>query len=231
MYWPMKIERSASWVLGTGTWVCWGEWIGTVPVGAGVPWSSLGTKRAQGKIEVLENQSWPLVKILLAQMQSCLLNLAANWWFGQLGISSGMGEWARGFSGQVVIRGWGSTGTHSTNLSGTKDAASQEVKKDVSSLRYIALLNWVYDALLESSSMETPIPTVCSPVPTACFTNSQEPSSDTRLILKRVANQVETPSLDNILTLANRIEDIFRVTTNSNESNGVEADVSNIVDP
>nr|GEY11092.1 hypothetical protein [Tanacetum cinerariifolium] len=34
---------------------------------------------------------------------------------------------------------------------GTKDAASQEVKKDVSSLRYIALPNWVHDALLESS--------------------------------------------------------------------------------
>nr|GEY65553.1 hypothetical protein [Tanacetum cinerariifolium] len=34
----------ASWVLGTGTWVCWGEWIGTVPVGAGVLWSSLGKK-------------------------------------------------------------------------------------------------------------------------------------------------------------------------------------------
>nr|GFA15501.1 putative ribonuclease H-like domain-containing protein [Tanacetum cinerariifolium]GFA15525.1 putative ribonuclease H-like domain-containing protein [Tanacetum cinerariifolium] len=43
-------------------------------------------------------------------------------------------------------------GTNSTNLSGTKDAASQEVKKDVSSLRYIALSNWVRDALLESSS-------------------------------------------------------------------------------
>nr|GFD07143.1 hypothetical protein [Tanacetum cinerariifolium] len=41
------------------------------------------------------------------------------------------------------------TGTNSTNLSGTKDAASQEVKKDV---RYIALPNWVHDALLESSS-------------------------------------------------------------------------------
>nr|GFC88093.1 putative ribonuclease H-like domain-containing protein [Tanacetum cinerariifolium] len=43
-------------------------------------------------------------------------------------------------------------GINSTNLSGTKDAASQEVKKDVSSLRYIALPNWVHDALLESSS-------------------------------------------------------------------------------
>nr|GEZ27304.1 retrovirus-related Pol polyprotein from transposon TNT 1-94 [Tanacetum cinerariifolium] len=43
-------------------------------------------------------------------------------------------------------------GTNSTNLLGTKDATSQEVKKDVSSLRYITLPNWVYDALLESSS-------------------------------------------------------------------------------
>nr|GEV85760.1 hypothetical protein [Tanacetum cinerariifolium] len=43
-------------------------------------------------------------------------------------------------------------GTNSTNFSGTKDSAGQEVKKDVSSLRYIALPNWVYDALLESSS-------------------------------------------------------------------------------
>nr|GFB57454.1 retrovirus-related Pol polyprotein from transposon TNT 1-94 [Tanacetum cinerariifolium] len=38
---------------------------------------------------------------------------------------------------------------------GTKDAASQEVKKDVSSLRYIALPNWVHDALLESSSSKS----------------------------------------------------------------------------
>nr|GFB05039.1 hypothetical protein [Tanacetum cinerariifolium] len=115
-------------------------------------------------------------------------------------------------------------GTNSTNLSGTKDAASQEVKKDVSSLRYIALPNWVHDSLLKSSSMETPIPTVSSPVPTACFTDSQEPSSDTRLISKRVANQVETPSLDNILTLTNRFEDILGVITNSVDSDGVEAD-------
>nr|GFB88652.1 hypothetical protein [Tanacetum cinerariifolium] len=43
-------------------------------------------------------------------------------------------------------------GTNSTNFSGTKDAASQEVKKDVSSLRYIGLPNWVHDALLEFSS-------------------------------------------------------------------------------
>nr|GFA32129.1 Gag-Pol polyprotein [Tanacetum cinerariifolium] len=102
--------------------------------------------------------------------------------------------------------------TISTNLSGTKDAASQEVKKNVSSLRYIALPNWAHDALLEFSSskhqdhcstevpegsgnpnptastsnppadqmetltVETPISTVSSPVPTAYSTDSQEPS-------------------------------------------------------
>nr|GFA84331.1 ribonuclease H-like domain-containing protein [Tanacetum cinerariifolium] len=77
-------------------------------------------------------------------------------------------------------------GTNSTNLSGTKDAARQEVKKDVSSLRYIALPNWVHDALLEYFStdqletltVETPIPTISSLVPTACLNDSSEPLID-----------------------------------------------------
>nr|GFB71141.1 retrovirus-related Pol polyprotein from transposon TNT 1-94 [Tanacetum cinerariifolium] len=81
---------------------------------------------------------------------------------------------------------------------------------------------------METLTVETPIPTVSSPVPTAYFTNSQEPSSNKRLISKRVANQVETSSLDNILTLTNRFEDILGVTTNSDESNGVGANVSNM---
>nr|GEZ66445.1 putative ribonuclease H-like domain-containing protein [Tanacetum cinerariifolium] len=50
-------------------------------------------------------------------------------------------------------------GTISTNLSSTKDATSQEVKKNVSSLRYIALPNWAHDALLEFSSRVRPIGT------------------------------------------------------------------------
>nr|GEX00820.1 hypothetical protein [Tanacetum cinerariifolium] len=155
-------------------------------------------------------------------------------------------------------------GTNSTNFLGTKDYVGQELKKDVSSLRYIALPNRIHEVHLESSSsqlkdtcnsdepessgnsnptatstnppadqletltMETPISTVSSLVPTACLNDSLEPTSDTRLISKRVANQVEIPSLDNILTLTNRFEDILRVTTYSDESNGVEADVSNI---
>nr|GFC07445.1 ribonuclease H-like domain-containing protein [Tanacetum cinerariifolium] len=155
-------------------------------------------------------------------------------------------------------------GTNSTNFSGTKDAANQEVKKHVSSLRYIALPNWAHDALLEYSSskphdesstkvpegsgnpnptasssnpladqidtltVESPIPTDSSPVPTACLNDSPEPSSEARLISKKVANQEETPSLDNILSLTNRFEDILGVTTSSDEAIGVEADVSNM---
>nr|GFC20746.1 hypothetical protein [Tanacetum cinerariifolium] len=131
-------------------------------------------------------------------------------------------------------------GTNSTNLLGTKDAANQEVKKDVSSLRYTVLPNWAHDDLLEFSSskphdesssqvpkgsgnpnptvsssnpptnqietltVESPIPTVSSSVPTACLNDSPEPSSEARLISKKVANQEETPSLDNILSLKNR---------------------------
>nr|GEW79133.1 hypothetical protein [Tanacetum cinerariifolium] len=77
---------------------------------------------------------------------------------------------------------------------------------------------------METLTVETPIPTVSSPVLTACFTDSQEPSSNTRLISKRVTNQEETPSLDNILTLTNWFEDILRVTTNSVDLDGMEAD-------
>nr|GFD20308.1 hypothetical protein [Tanacetum cinerariifolium] len=81
---------------------------------------------------------------------------------------------------------------------------------------------------METLTVETPIPTVSSLVPAAYSTDSQEPSSDARLISKRVANQEETPSLDNILSLSNRFEDILGVTLNSNESNGVEANISNM---
>nr|GEV39266.1 hypothetical protein [Tanacetum cinerariifolium] len=89
---------------------------------------------------------------------------------------------------------------------GTKEAASQDVKKDMSSLRYIPLPNWFHEAHLETS------------------TNSPEPSSTTRIISKRVTSQDVTPSLDNISTLANRFEDIVRVTTSSSDTHGVEVD-------
>nr|GEX55386.1 hypothetical protein [Tanacetum cinerariifolium] len=155
-------------------------------------------------------------------------------------------------------------GTSSINFLGIKEAASQDVKKYVSSLRYIALLNWFHEVHLESSTsnaqdacnvdalessgnsnptatstnppvdhietlaVEYVIPTVSSPVPTACLDDSSEPSSDTRLISKRVTSQDDTPSLDNILNLSNRFEDILVVTTNTYDTNGVEADLGNM---
>nr|GFC11515.1 putative ribonuclease H-like domain-containing protein [Tanacetum cinerariifolium] len=110
-------------------------------------------------------------------------------------------------------------GTISTNILGTKDATSQEVKKNISSLRYIALPNWAHDALLESSSSKpqdhcsTEVPEGSgNPNPTASTSN--HPADPMEILT------VESP----IPTF----EDILRVTTNLKESNGVEADISNM---
>nr|GEY91050.1 hypothetical protein [Tanacetum cinerariifolium] len=48
----------------------------------------------------------------------------------------------------------GDEGTSSTNISGIKDVASQGVKRDVSSLTYIALPNWFHKAHMESSNSD-----------------------------------------------------------------------------
>nr|GEX41996.1 hypothetical protein [Tanacetum cinerariifolium] len=45
-------------------------------------------------------------------------------------------------------------GTSSTNISGTKDVASQAVKKDVPSLRYISLPNWFHEAYMETRNSD-----------------------------------------------------------------------------
>nr|GFC19693.1 ribonuclease H-like domain-containing protein [Tanacetum cinerariifolium] len=107
-------------------------------------------------------------------------------------------------------------GTISTNLSGTKDTTRQEPQDHCStevpegsgnSNPTASTSNPPADQI-ETLTVETPIPTVSLSVPTAYSTDSQEPSSDARIISKRVANQAETPSLDNILSLTNRFEDI-----------------------
>nr|GEY62338.1 hypothetical protein [Tanacetum cinerariifolium] len=58
---------------------------------------------------------------------------------------------------------------------------------------------------METLTVESPIPIVSLLVLTACLNDSPEPSSEARLISKRVANQEETSSLDNILSQTNRI--------------------------
>nr|GEZ18639.1 hypothetical protein [Tanacetum cinerariifolium] len=126
----------------------------------------------------------------------------------------------------------GDEGTSSTNISSTKDVADQAMKKDVSSLRYIALLNCgvsnpnatskvpsadqVEPAI--SLTVEYEIPTVSSPVPTVCLDTSPKSSSGSRLISKGIFSQKETPPLGNALTLSNRFEYTF----------GMEADLSNM---
>nr|GFD41879.1 hypothetical protein [Tanacetum cinerariifolium] len=77
---------------------------------------------------------------------------------------------------------------------------------------------------METLTVESPIPTASSPVPTACLNNSSETSSEARLVSKRVAHQEESPSLDNILSLTNRFDDILGVSTSSDDIIGVEAD-------
>nr|GEZ62291.1 hypothetical protein [Tanacetum cinerariifolium] len=81
---------------------------------------------------------------------------------------------------------------------------------------------------LETLTVKSAIPTVSLHILTACLKTSPEITSGSRLILKRVTSQDETPSLDNISTLSNRFEDILRVTTNTSDTNEVEADLGNM---
>nr|GFB38146.1 retrovirus-related Pol polyprotein from transposon TNT 1-94 [Tanacetum cinerariifolium] len=108
------------------------------------------------------------------------------------------------------------------------DASSNKVPEGSRNLNPIASSSNPPADQIETLTVESPIPTVSSLVPTAYLNDSPEPSSEARLISKRVANQEETPSLDNILSLTNTFDDILGVTTSSDEAIRVEADVSNM---
>nr|GFA63407.1 putative ribonuclease H-like domain, reverse transcriptase, RNA-dependent DNA polymerase [Tanacetum cinerariifolium] len=89
---------------------------------------------------------------------------------------------------------------------GTKEVASQDVKKDI--LANVAAPESSGNSnptatsknppanQMETLTVESVIPTVSSPVSTACLDDSPETSSDTRLISKRVTSQDDTPSLE-----------------------------------
>nr|GFC87781.1 hypothetical protein [Tanacetum cinerariifolium] len=79
---------------------------------------------------------------------------------------------------------------------------------------------------METLTVESPISTASSPVPTDCLNDSSETSSEARLVSKRVAHQAESPSLDNILSLTNRFDNILRVSISSEETIGVGADLA-----
>nr|GEX47997.1 hypothetical protein [Tanacetum cinerariifolium] len=100
-------------------------------------------------------------------------------------------------------------GTTSTNFSGTKEVASQDVKKDVSSLRYIALPNWFHEAHLETST---------SNAQNACKADALESSGNfnsTTTSTNPLADQIET------LTVETSIPTV-------SDTNEVEADLSNM---
>nr|GFB19400.1 hypothetical protein [Tanacetum cinerariifolium] len=131
------------------------------------------------------------------------------------------------------------TCTNSINFSGTKEAAETSISNAQDACNADApessgnsnptptSTNSSADHM-QTLAAETLIPTISSPVPTACLNDSPKPSSDIRLISKRVTSQDDTPSLDSILTLTNMFEDILGVTTNTDDTNGVEADLGNM---
>nr|GEZ57354.1 putative ribonuclease H-like domain-containing protein [Tanacetum cinerariifolium] len=88
--------------------------------------------------------------------------------------------------------------------------------------------NWLFNIDSLTNSMNYVPVVVAGTNSTNFLDDSPQLSSDSRLISKRVTSQDDTPSLDNILTLTNRFEDILGVTTNTDDSNGVEADLGNI---
>nr|GEZ92169.1 hypothetical protein [Tanacetum cinerariifolium] len=63
-----------------------------------------------------------------------------------------------------------------------QDYCSTEVPEDSGNPNSTAFTSNPPADQMETLTVETPIPTVSLPVPTAYFTDSQEPSSDTRLI-------------------------------------------------
>nr|GEV71054.1 ribonuclease H-like domain-containing protein [Tanacetum cinerariifolium] len=126
------------------------------------------------------------------------------------------------------------TGTNSTNFSGIKEATGQNVKKDVSSLRYIVLPNWFHETHLETST---------SNAQDACNADAPESSGNsnpTATLTNPLADHMETLVVKTpILTISSLVltaclnnspepSNILRVTTNTDDTNGVEADQGNM---
>nr|GFB02362.1 hypothetical protein [Tanacetum cinerariifolium] len=116
-------------------------------------------------------------------------------------------------------------GTTSTNFSGTKDAASQDVKKDVSSLRYIDLPNWFHEAHLESST---------SNAQDACNANAPESSGNshpTTTSTNPPADHMETLTVESPIPIVSSSVPTACLDDSpepSSDTNGVEADLGNM---
>nr|GEX55979.1 hypothetical protein [Tanacetum cinerariifolium] len=107
---------------------------------------------------------------------------------------------------------------------GTKDAASEDVKKNVSSLRYIALPNWFYEAHLESST---------STAQDACNADALESSGNsnpTATSKHPSTDQMETVTVETLIPTVSSLVLIACLDDSlqpSSDTNGVEADLSN----
>nr|GFA91354.1 ribonuclease H-like domain-containing protein [Tanacetum cinerariifolium] len=145
-------------------------------------------------------------------------------------------------------------GTSFTNILGTKDVASQGVKKDVSSLRYIALLNWFHEAHMESSNSDAQDacnadvsessgnsnPIATSKIPTA----DQMKSLTVESVILTVSSHVPTACLDTSLETSSgsrlilkevisqeekpSLDNALTLSNRFEDTVGVEADIRNI---
>nr|GEZ36945.1 hypothetical protein [Tanacetum cinerariifolium] len=133
---------------------------------------------------------------------------------------------------KLIEKGAGPNWFHEAHLesstSNAQDACNTDAPKSSGNSNPTATSKNPSADQIETLAVETVIPPVSPPVPTACLDDSLEPSGDTRLISKRVTSQDDTPSLDNILNLSNRFEYILRVSTITCDTNGVEADLGNM---
>nr|GEV08461.1 hypothetical protein [Tanacetum cinerariifolium] len=115
--------------------------------------------------------------------------------------------------------------TSSTKFSGTKDATSQDVKKDVSSLRYIALPNWFHEAHLESPT---------SDAQDACNADASESSGNsnpTATSTNPLADQIETLTVESAIpTVSSPVPTTCLDDSSepSSDTNGVEANLGNM---
>nr|GFC91877.1 hypothetical protein [Tanacetum cinerariifolium] len=128
----------------------------------------------------------------------------------------------------ILLPNWAHDALLESTSSKPYEESSSQVPEGSGNLNFTASTFNPLAKQMETLTVESSIPTVSSPVPTACLNDSSETSSDARLVLKRVANQEETPSLNNIMSLTNRFDDILRVPTSSDELARVEADISNM---
>ncbi|GJU72425.1 putative ribonuclease H-like domain-containing protein [Tanacetum coccineum] len=78
------------------------------------------------------------------------------------------------------------------------------------------------------STVETTVPTVSSPVPTDCKSIPPVSSSGPRIISRGGSSYQEAPSLGNVVSFENRLEDFFGDIINSVSLDTVEADLSNM---